>query len=66
MERVEGKSGMELPESKAGKGLEISWVRGSRYWEKLSERVYINNHYLFDQYSGISIHWNVHSFLSSS
>ena len=51
MERVEGKSGMELPESKAGKGLEISWVRGSRYWEKLSERVYINNHYLFDNTS---------------
>lgn len=66
MERVERKSGMEPPECKAGKGLEISWVRGTSHWEKLSEMVYINNHYLFHQYSGISIYWNVHFFLSSS
>ena len=48
MERVEGKSRMEPPECTAGKGLEISWVRGSRYWEKLSKRVYINNHYFIN------------------
>ena len=39
---------MEPPECTAGTGLEISWVRGSRYWEKLSKRVYINNHYFIN------------------
>ena len=34
METVEGKNRIEPPEHKAGRVLEISWVKGSIYWGK--------------------------------
>lgn len=37
-ETVEGKNRMEPPEHKAGKVLEISWVKGSGYWGKCERK----------------------------